>query len=303
MGIVYNRRTFGLFDNGCFQDGTNKTFEGLNTYTSDSLSGNTCVAVDYNVYGGGFIGGDYVQVDPENKYYQMGVSVKTIQNNYLGNPGSGHLGFACYDINKNFISHHQAFSRYNTTLTRAASPGDTTIYIARGDWSNSSTNHVRSINFYPAGSPYTNAGGYSRFNLFNPGYNLNGITSLGGGEWSVALSSALPNWGYSLPIGTPVGNTYSGGTYNYAFGAPVYPSSWTTYVTPVMHGYVTGGASSGANFRDQTKFVRFLNLRNYNYRTQNAGDSARYLLDNILFVECKGNNAYDNSLFSRTEVL
>jgi hypothetical protein len=302
MGIVYNRRTFGLFENGCFQNGSNTNFPNYSIYTADSLSGNTCGAIDYNSYGPSVFGSEYVPVDPENKHYQFSVSVRTIQNNYLGNPGSGHLGFACYDASKTFISHHQGFSIENTTLTRAATPGDTVIYIARGDWSNSTTNHVRSINFYPAGSPYSIVGRYSRFNLFNPGYQLNGITSLGGGEWSVALSNPLPNWGYSLPIGTPVGRTFSGGTFNYALGAPNYPSSWTTYVTPVMHGYVINAAASGANFRDQTKYIRFLNLVNYNYLTQNAGNSARYLIDNVILVECKGNNAYPNSLFSRTEV-
>ena len=302
MGVVYNRRTFGLFENGCFQNGSNTNFPNYSTYTLDSLSGNTCGAVNSNVYGSGALGTEFVPVDPENKYYQFAVSVKTIQNNYLGNPGSGFLGFGCYDENKNFISHHQGFSVENTTLTRAASPGDTTIYIARGDWSNSTTNHVRSINFYPAGSPYSTPGGYSRFNLYNPGYQLNGITSLGGGEWSVALSSSLPNWGYSLPVGTPLGRTFSGSTYNYALGSPNYPSTWTTYVTPVMHGYVTDASAGGANFRDQTKYIKFLNLRNYNYRTQTGGNSARYLIDNVILVECKGNNAYPNSLFSRTEV-
>lgn len=302
MGSTYNRKTFGLFENGCFQNGSNTNFPNYAVHTLDSLSGTTCGSINYNVYGSAVLGSEFIPVDPENKYYQFSVSVKTIQNNYLGNPGSGYLGFGCYDANKTFIGHNQAFSVENTTLTRAASSGDTTIYIARGDWSNSSTNHIRSINFYPAGSPYTTAGRYSRFNLYNPGYQLNGITSLGGGEWSVALSNPLPNWGYSLPIGTPVGRTTSGGTYNYALGNPNYPSDWTTYVTPVMHGYVIDSPSSGANFRDQTKYIKFLNLRNHNYRTQQAGDSARYLIDNIILVECKGNNAYPNNLFSRTEV-
>jgi hypothetical protein len=52
-----------------------------------------------------------------------------------------------------------------------------------------------------------------------------------------------------------------------------------------MTGYVTETASSGANFRDGTKYIRFLNLMNYNYRTETAGASAQYLLDNILLFE------------------
>jgi hypothetical protein len=306
MATIYSRKTFGLFDNGCFQDGTNKNFTSYSTYKLDSLSGDTCIAVDYNVYGSATQGSEFIKVDPENKYYQLGISVKTIQNNYLGNPGSGHLGIACYDINKSYIAHHQSFSILNTTLTRAASPGDTTIYIARGDWSNSPTAYRRSINFYPAGSPYSIVGGYSRFNVFdwnNGGYQLNGITDIGGGEWSVSLSNSLPNWGYSLPIGTPVGNTYAGSTYTYVLGNPNYPSNWTTYVSSILTGYSRNVAPPANKFRDQTKFIKFLNLRNYNYRTQNSGNSARYLIDNIIFVECKGNAAYPNSLFSRSNVL
>jgi len=304
MGVVYNRKTFGLFINGCFQDGTNRNFTAYNAYSLDNLSNDSCVGVvSYNTYGGSAQGNEFVPVDPENKSYQFSVSVRTLQNNYLGNPGSGHLGFSCFDSEKLFIGHHQAFSVENTTLTRVASPGDTLIYIARGDWSNSTTNHMRSINFYFPNSPHPTVGGYSRFNLFNPGYKLNGIAQISANEWSVELNSPLPNWGYSFSIGTELGRTFSGGTYNYALGAPNYPSTWTTYVTGVMSGYVLNGSSSGANFRDQTKFIKFLNLRNFNFRTQTAGDGARYLLDNIILVECPNNVAFPTSMFSRSKVL
>lgn len=303
MTVICNRRTFGLFDNGCFQDGTNRNFTDYNTYTLDSLSGTTCVGVvSYNVYGSQALGSEFVPVDPVNKFYQFACSVKTIQTSYNNRNGSGHLGFACYDASFNFIGHHQAFSTQNTTLTRPATPGDTVIYIGRGDWSNSSTAHERSINLYPAGSPYSVVGGYSRYNLYNPGYQLNGITQISPSEWSVNLQNSLPDFGYELPIGTPLGRTYSGGSFNYALGAPVYPTSWTTYVTGVMNGYVLNGPSSGANFRDQTKYIQFLNLRNYNYRTETSGNSARYLLDNIILVECPTGQPWPNELFSSSEV-
>jgi hypothetical protein len=303
MGLVHNRKTFGLFDNGCFQDGTNRNFEFYESYTLDSLSGNTCVGiVNFNDYGSSVQGGEFVPVDPSNKSYQFACSVRTIQNNYLGNPGSGHLGFACYDENLNFIGHHQAYSTQNTTLTRAANPGDTVIFVGRGDWPNSTTNHVRSLNFYFPGSPYPNVGGYSRYNLYNPGYSLNGITQISASEWRVNLDRPLPNWGYSFSVGTAVGQAQAGGTFNYALGAPNYPSAWTTYVTGVMSGYVLNGASSGANFRDQTKFIKFLNLANYNFRTQTAGASAKYLIDNVILVECPLGQPFPNSMFSRSNV-
>lgn len=306
MAIVYNRRTTGLFDNGCAQDGTDRNFGDYNSYSLDSLSGNSCFVVDYNVYGSGTQGSEFVPVDPVNKTYQFACSVKTIETSYLGRNGSGHIGFACYDADKNFISHIQCFSIENTTLTRAANAGDTSIYIGRGDWYVGATGHARSINFYPATHPvYNTVGGYTRFSMSNGttgAYSQTAITDVGGGEWKVDLQFAIPNWGYSLPIGTPVGRSYSGGSYNYALGAPVYPTEWTTYYTSPMTGYVTNSPASGANFRDQTKFVRFLNLRNYNYRAENAGNSARYLLDNIILIECPNGQAVNPSFFSRTRV-
>lgn len=287
MAAITGRRQFGLFTNGQAQDGTDTNFSTYNYTTEDSLSGDGCFVVDYNTYGAGMLGNEFVSVDPENEYYQYSVSVKTKTNNYLGNPGSGHLGYACYDANKVFISHHQAFSQLNASLTRAANPGDTVIYVDRGDWPNSATAHLRSLNFYFPGSPYPSAGGYSRFNLYNPGYSLNGITQISASEWQVNLDKALPDWGYTYAIGTQVGRTYAGGSYNYAVGAPNYPTTWTTYTTPVMHGYITGAPSSGSGFRDQTKYIQFLNLMNYNFRTQTAGDSARYYIDNIMLIRLK----------------
>lgn len=288
MAALSGRRQFGLYNNGQAQYGNNSNFTYYSYTNEDSLSGDGCFLMDnVNNRGGTAFGDEYVPVDPANNSYVASVSVRTKTTNYLGNLGSGHLGFACYDVNKNFISHHQAYSSRNTTLTRAANPGDTVIYVGRGDWPNSTTNHVRSLNFYFSGSPYPSVGGYSRFNLYNPGYSLNGITQISGSEWRVNLDKSLPNWGYTYAIGTAVGQAQSGGGYNYAFGAPNYPTTWTTYTTPVMTGYRIGAASSGAEFRDGTKYIRFLNLVNYNYRTQTGGNAATYYLDNITFYRVK----------------
>jgi len=306
VATLYGRKTTGLFDNGCAQDGTDRNFTFYSPYSLDSLSGNSCFAVDFNSYGPSVQGSEYIPVDPVNKTYQFACSVKTIQTSYLGRNGSGYLGFAPYDADKNFISHHQSYSTENTTLTRAASPNDTSIYIGRGDWYVGTTAHARTINFYPASHPvYNTVGGYTRFNMYNGttgAYSQTGIVDVGGGEWRVDLEFGIPNWGYSLPVGTPVGRAQSGGTYNYALGARTYPTEWTTYYTPPMTGYVYNAPTSGASFRDQTKYIRFLELVNYTYRTENAGDSARYLLDNIIFIECPNGEAVNPSFFSKTRV-
>lgn len=312
MGAVSGRRTLGLFDSGRAQNPNDPNWtNNFVHYTDDSLSEGGSWARLANTYGGTAISGRYITVDPVNKRYIMSTSVRTIANNYLGHPGSGHLGFACYDENLNFISHHQAFSTDNTTLSRAASPGDTKIYIANASANmvsamNNATSHIRSLNFYFPGSPYPTVGGYSRYNMY-ANVVQNSITQTGSGDWEITFSTSLPNWGYTFAIGTPVGRTFSGGGYNYALGAPNYPSTWTTYTTPVMTGYVTNAASSGADFRDGTKYIRFLNLMNYNYRTETAGASAQYLLDNILFLEVadssKASRVRSSNIHTRTRIL
>lgn len=290
MGAISGRRKLGLFESGRAQNPTDSDWTNVYSYyTNDKLSGDGCWGMVTNIYGSTAICGDYIPVDPENKHYILTASVKTIATNYLGNNGSGHMGFAAYDVNKTFIGHAQAFSTDNTTLSRAASPGDTTIYITSASANmisamNSATAHIRSLNFYFTGSPYPTVGGYTRYNMY-ASVVRNSITQTGSGDWEITFTSGLPNWGYTFAVGTPVGRSFAGGSYNYALGAPIYPTEWTTYTSGVMHGYVNGAASSGASFRDGTKFIRWLNLRNYNYRTQRDGDSANYLLDNIQLLE------------------
>lgn len=287
MAALTGRRQFGLYTNGQAQYGNNTNFSYYSYTTEDALSGDGCFLMgNVNSRGSSALGNEYVPVDPTKYSYVASVSVKTKTTNYLGNLGSGHLGFACYDENKNFISHNRAYSGKMAVLTRAASPGDTKIYINRGDWYDDGTAHARSMSFYFPGGPYTKLGGYSRHNMYAR-IVQNSIVQTAQGDWEVSFTTGLPNWGYSYAVGTPCGNNQAGGSYNYAFGAPKYPTTWTTYTTPVMTGYVIGSPSSGANFRDGTKYIRFLNLVNYNYRTQTAGNAATYYLDNITFYRVK----------------
>ena len=287
MAALSGRRQFGLYTNGQAQNGTNTNFTYYSYTTEDSLSGDGCFLMsNVNNRGGSAQGNEYVPVDPANNSYVASVSVKTKTTNYLGNLGSGHLGFACYDKDKNFISHHQGYSQLNTTLTRTANPGDTKIYIGRGDWYDDGTAHARSMSFYFPNGPYPNVGGYSRHNMYAK-IVQNSIVQTAQGDWEVSFTSGLPDWGQPYAIGTPCGRNQSGGSYNYAFGAPNYPTTWTTYTTPVMSGYVIGSPASGADFRDGTKYIKFLNLVNYNRRSQSAGNAATYYLDNITFYRVK----------------
>lgn len=286
MAAFSGRRQFGLFTNGQAQDGTDNNFTAYNYTNADALSGDGCFMVDYNVYGSATQGDEFIPVDPANEYYTFSVSVKTYQRSYNNRLGSGHLGFACYDENKYFISHNQAYSDRLTTLTRPANPGDTKIYVGRGDWYDGATSHARSVGFYFPSGPYSTPGGYSRHQMYAK-IVQNSIVQTAQGDWEVSFTSGLPDWGYQFAVGTPCGNNQAGGSYNYALGSPTYPETWTTYTTGVMHGYVIGSPSSGANFRDGTKYIKFLNLRNYNYRTESAGNSARYYIDNIMLYRVK----------------
>lgn len=288
MSTVSGRREKGMFTNGSGLYGSRKSFaSGLTWYTDDSYTGDGCWAMNHNTYGGTMTGSEYIEVDPDNKHYIFSLYVKTITRSYNGRLGSGHLGFVCYDKNKKFIAHDQVSNTRGTTLTRAASPGDNVIYIARGDWYVGSTGHARSFNFFPSSHPdygyFSAPGRYGQLRMYS-GYLENGIEQISSTEWKVNLSKSIPDWGYDLPVGTNVYNSSSGGTYNYALGAPNYPEEWTLYKTGIMHGY---GNISSAGFRWGTKYIRFLNLKNYNYRSERSGDSARYLLDNIQLLEVK----------------
>ena len=104
MAIIYNRTTTGLYTNGCGQLGDNTNFGGYNYTTTDSqLSGSGCFKMDLNIAGSTTLGSEYIPVDT-SKNYQFAVSAKGISQGNLGNEPGGHLGFACYDVNKNFLS-------------------------------------------------------------------------------------------------------------------------------------------------------------------------------------------------------
>jgi len=287
MGLIYNRRTTGLLENGAGQSGDNTNFTWMSRKTTegDYLSNGGSHFVGNNVYGSGALGSQYIPVDT-SKVYQLAYSVKTITQSYNNRNGSGHLGFASYDENKTFIDLRHCKGLGDTQLTRAATPGDTTIYVSSGSgWSNSTTTHQRGLMLFGGIYPYS--GGYTRYSITSNAYVTDGITDIGGGEWAISLVNGLPSWAAALdgtgkyPIGTYVANGRAGGTYNYAMGAPIYPQTWTTY-SAIISGE---SRNSGVPFRYGTKFIRFLNLRNYNYRSEQAGDSAKYVMDNLFFGE------------------
>ena len=309
MGAYAGRRTTGLFDNGCFQEMSNKNFTFYNHYTIDSLSnGSSAGVVSFNSYGASVLGNQYIEVDP-TKTYQFSTSVRTIQRSYNNRLGSGHLGFACYDQFFNFIDLRNCGGLGNTTLSRPLNAGDSFVYVnSVSGWSTSTNSAFRHLLIFPATHPhYSTPHYYTRIGLGD--FNIchgDTFTLTAQGDFEVRIQNTsnvnitMPNIGYATPSGTPISVGQAGGTFNYALGAPQYPETWTTYTTPPFTGE---NRNSAFPFRQATKHVRFLNLANHNFLSENAGNSARYLIDNVILVQCPNNQALDPSFFNRTSVL
>ena len=306
MATIGGRDNFGLFTNGDFRDGTVGQFNMGTFSVAESFDGLGCVTVTGGG-GSGFQGTQYLEVDT-SKTYQMIAYAKTITRGSTNNDlAGGHIGFATYDKNKTFISLTNCGDVGNTYLSRAASPGDSIIYLESAtNWFTGAdvTNnraYYRILLFFPPSHPdYGAAHQYTRFN--NRSYYRMEQTAQG--DWAVYLDantgsqlntytpSTLPNYGYSLPAGTPVSRGVAGGSYNYCLSNPNYPETWTRNATPPFTGE---SRNSAYPFRYATKYIRFLILRNYNNRTDSPQDH-EWALDRIFFGECLNGRDYRDSL-------
>lgn len=270
MATIGGPDQFGLWPDADLRSGTNNSWT-LGTYQS---SGGPNGGSYIRITGGG--GSAYlsnrIPVDTSKSYQQV-MYAKTFSPGTSGNNAGGHIGFSCYDENDTFIDLRNLKGIGDTQLTRAASPGDTTIYVSDASgWSLSSTNHQRAFMLFGGQYPYS--GGYTRYTVTNNAYSTSGTSNIGGGEWTVTLNSGLGTYSDvlvngSYPVGTYVANGRAGGTFNYALGAPTYPTTWTRYTTPVFTGE---SRNSSYPFRYGTKFIRFMILRNYNRRTESPQD-------------------------------
>jgi len=296
MATIGGRDNFGLFTNGDFRDGTVGQFNFGTFSKAQSFDGLGCVTVTGG-NGSTYLGSQFLEVDT-SKTYQMITYAKTIARGSTNNDlAGGHIGFACYDKNKTFIDLRNCKGVGDTTLTRDAIPGDTSIYVANASgWSTSTSNAQRGFMLFGGDYPY--AGGYSRYTVTSNFYPYNtGKTNLGGGEWRIDLSSTLPTWTNALvggvyPAGTYVSNGQAGGSYNYALGAPDYPETWTRYATPPFTGE---SRNSGYPFRYATKYIKFMILRNYNNRNDSPQDH-QWAIDRIFFGQCLNGRDYRDSL-------
>ena len=286
-----------LYTNGNFEFGNTYNF-GKTLETADPQSGSYYITQDHY---SGWQSGEFVPVDT-SKEYEISVWAKTFQRSAAGSLAGGHIGFACYDSSKRFIDLRNCGGVGNTVLTRPAKPGDTAIYIQSsnswyvGDDVTNNTYYYRHVQMFPPSHPeYGQAWRYTRIGYGDYNIIYRSLIQISENEWEMTLESPLPNIGYELPAGMPVSRGVAGGSYNYAFGNPNYPETWTNYRTTIPAGVET--RNSDSRFRYNTAYIKFLILGNYNIRNQSA-PLAKFGLDNIALVctsEFQGNDSNEVS--------
>jgi hypothetical protein len=294
MGVTYNSANRGLWTNGNFELGTNQNFSFGTITADDAYTGNFSLKIT-GMQSSGF-SDNWAQVDP-TQWYVFSMRAKTIQvSSPNGYNGQAYMGFSCYDQFGNFIDLRNCGDNGNATLTRAATPGDSYIYISTNSgWTTAGdTYYFRNVLFYPATHPYYGRPWkYTRFGFGDYNLYYNEITDMGGGEWRLRLSSdgtantTLPNMGYSLPIGTPISRGAAGGSYNYCIVSDI-PTSWTQFVTSPFTGE---SYNSSVPFRYSTKYVKFLMLINYTHPAETT--QATFLIDDVMLLQSPTSRTYN----------
>jgi hypothetical protein len=292
MGVVYNRRQFGLFDNGDFELGNNTNFPNYTIVEGDVYSGRYCAQVNHTNQ---WVGSQFIPVDT-SKFYIFSIRAKTVTRSLPNNQlGSFYTGFACYDQFYNFIDLRNCGGLGNTTLSRPLVAGDQYAYItSNSGWSTSTNPIFTHLMIFPATHPYystphqyTRIGlgdftiCYDGANIFNTGTDFR-LTLVNGSGTPITM----PNVGYSLPTGTPVSNGQAGGTYNYVY-TPAIPEAWTQYTTSPFTGV---SRNSGLPFRFGTRFVKYMELSNFLYSSETT--KAIYRVDNIVLIESPINRSF-----------
>lgn len=293
MATIYGRKEFGYYTNGSFETGTNQNFTFGTINSSSAHQGQYCLQ---RIGGGGAAGvsTEFIPIDT-SKTYQMIVYARTLQRGSQNNSlAGGHIGYVCYDEFFNFIDLIHCGDIGNTTLSRNLVAGDTFAYItSKTGWYENVANSTTFNKFglYPATHPlYSTPYKYTRLSGYT--YNATSIDLMPEGDYRLTLASAFPNIGYATPAGTPIMNAWYGATYNYALGAPNYPETWTRFATAPFTGE---SRNSSVPFRYGTKYIQFLILQNYNFRTETPQDHI-WALDNIFFGICLNGKDYRNML-------
>jgi len=282
MGASVLHNTFGMFENGDLHNGS-QGFSWASEYVS---SGGPLPNRD-NGYlkinggnGSSAVGTDkfYPDISDDGetllKEYQQITYVKTLTLDSNGNQSGGHIGMFPYDEDNYRIDQRSLGGRANTYLSRDLTAGDSYAYVSSNSgWDTRSTYYYRHLVLYPEDHPkYYRAHRYSRigYGQYNIYYSNAGPELTSEGDYKLTLVNSsdspvtFPNIGYDTPSGTPVSNGRAGATYMYGNYMHTYPTDWTrAHVT-----YTTMGNFGDGNYMPWgVKYLKFLILRNYTYRT------------------------------------
>ena len=280
MALIHNRRELGLFGGGPESLDVENDFVDFDAYATRTGKRRGLIE---NVYGSGAYQGPRIRVYPNDFWYTFSGSTYTLELSYNNRTASGHMGIRQYDSSGNIIRGYNNGGTGNTTLSRAASPGDTVIYVADASaWYTGTSSNSAYATFFPSDGdmgptePYY----YSRY---VKAYDSTGsqISQTGQGDWEVQISGTLPDWGFSYSVGTLVSNGRGSNSNSYIITGNTNHNNlgkWRTFKSTPRH----GERINGGDFYNGVVKVSFLHLRNYTYRSESAGDSAKYLIGNIL---------------------
>lgn len=228
---------------------------------------------------------EYIPVDP-SRYYKLATWAKTTTLD----PGKANFlfGVACYDIDSALISpqYTMFIAGSHTTLASQLKPGDTTVTIASAtNWYNGSDANQRNIIVWG----YKNSKGYQYANYTYSRYSTVGVSPYGitgawaqggitgttitlAGAWPAALGNPDDPVNHAWPVGTPVSDNLSGGSFKYiaATGGQL-PTTWTYYSGYVGSVDLTGGNVTTA-FQPGTAYTRIVFLPNYSSGSVNVSN-------------------------------
>lgn len=282
MGASVLHNEFGFFGNGDLKNGSDG-FSFASEYVSSGgpLPNKDFGYLKINGGGGGTSYGSH-KFYPDvtdgrilNKNYQQITYMKTLTLDSDGNKSGGHIGMVPFDKNNSRIDQRSLGGRGNTTLSRDLNAGDSYIYItSNSGWSYSATYHQRMPILYPADHPdYNHAHEYTRIGhgSYNLYYSTAGPELTDQGDYKLTLTNGnagtaitFPDIGYDTPSGTPISNGRAGSTFMYGNYLHTYPTDWTR--KSVIYSSM-GNFGLGSYMPWGVKYLKFLILKNYTYRT------------------------------------
>lgn len=291
-----NSRGMNLFTNGTGLLGYDYGFSVMDFSQSETAYGNGAFYTDTNNFTG--FSDEYLPVDP-GKSYELRVWAKNdLPNNALNH---AYIGGVFFDADNQQISpqHHMFQAGTSTTLAAPLTPGDTTITLtSSASWYTGASTFLRTYIIWG----YKNAKGYvyppftySRYSLFDAYPQVGGISGN-----VITLNAPFPaahgnpnDVNGTWPVGTPISNGASGGTYKYfVLSNQSIPQAWTEY-RGTVGGLDLTGTNQTTQFPPGAVSMKVLFLANrHNDGVTNIGASRTYL-SNVWFSEVTpGNMSY-----------